>query len=159
MFSDKKFKWDSLTFANHVKIFSIQQCCWRIFYFPPQTSNLVNECIHSNESIVLADDCGDHVIVINSYDVALPGDEWTKRVYFHHTGYPGGASWTLAWELHKKDPTLVKLSLLLSNSRIYSQIISYLDYEKGRVQDFGQMPPEREPHGEAAHISRQQSAT
>ncbi|CAG9839447.1 unnamed protein product [Diabrotica balteata] len=52
-------------------------------------------------------DCGDHVIVINSADIALPGDEWKKRVYFHHTGYPGGASWTLAWELHKKDPTLV----------------------------------------------------
>ncbi|CAH1108668.1 unnamed protein product [Psylliodes chrysocephalus] len=52
-------------------------------------------------------DCGDHVIVINSSDIALPGDEWKKRVYFHHTGYPGGASWTLAWELHKKDPTLV----------------------------------------------------
>lgn len=28
-------------------------------------------------------------------------------MYFHHTGYPGGASWTLAWELHTKDPTMV----------------------------------------------------
>lgn len=52
-------------------------------------------------------DCGDHVIVINSRDIALPGDEWKKRVYFHHTGYPGGATWTLAWELHEKDPTMV----------------------------------------------------
>lgn len=40
-------------------------------------------------------------------DIALPGDEWKKRVYFHHTGYPGGASWTLAYQLHEKDPTLV----------------------------------------------------
>ncbi|XP_074034374.1 mitochondrial ribosomal protein L13 [Leptinotarsa decemlineata] len=52
-------------------------------------------------------DCGDHVIVINTADIALPGDEWKKRVYFHHTGYPGGATWTLAWELHNKDPTMV----------------------------------------------------
>lgn len=51
----------------------------------------------------LTDDCGDHVVVINTADIALPGDEWTKRVYFHHTGYPGGATWTLAWELHEKD--------------------------------------------------------
>ncbi|XP_014250877.1 39S ribosomal protein L13, mitochondrial [Cimex lectularius] len=51
--------------------------------------------------------CGDMVVVINSKDVALPGDEWRKRVYFHHTGYPGGATWTLAWELHEKDPTMV----------------------------------------------------
>lgn len=56
---------------------------------------------------IFLDDCGDHVIVINSAEIALPGDEWRKRVYFHHTGYPGGASWTLAWQLHNKDPVLV----------------------------------------------------
>ncbi|KAK5649071.1 hypothetical protein RI129_003963 [Pyrocoelia pectoralis] len=56
-------------------------------------------------------DCGDHVIVINSLDIALPGDEWKKRVYFHHTGYPGGATWTLAWDLHKKDPTLRRYTM------------------------------------------------
>lgn len=54
-----------------------------------------------------ADDCGDHVVVINTKEIALPGDEWVKRVYFHHTGYPGGASWTLAWQLHEKDPKMV----------------------------------------------------
>lgn len=52
-------------------------------------------------------DCGDHVVVINSRDIALRGDEWRKRVYFHHTTYHGGASWTLAWELHNKDPKLI----------------------------------------------------
>ena len=52
-------------------------------------------------------DCGDHVIVINSADIAMRGNEWVKRVYFHHTTYAGGATWTLAWELHKKDPTMV----------------------------------------------------
>lgn len=50
---------------------------------------------------------GDHVVVINSKDIALRGDEWRKRVYFHHTTYHGGASWTLAWELHQKEPTLI----------------------------------------------------
>ncbi|XP_046803782.1 39S ribosomal protein L13, mitochondrial-like [Lucilia cuprina] len=58
-------------------------------------------------SFPFADDCGDHVVVINTKEIALPGDEWVKRVYFHHTGYPGGASWTLAWQLHDKDPTMV----------------------------------------------------
>lgn len=47
------------------------------------------------------------MVVINSKDIALMGDEWKKKVYFHHTGYPGGASWTLAWELHEKDPAMV----------------------------------------------------
>ncbi|XP_066585319.1 large ribosomal subunit protein uL13m [Prorops nasuta] len=52
-------------------------------------------------------DCGDHVIVINSKQIALRGDEWRKRVYFHHTTYHGGASWTLAFELHNIDPTMI----------------------------------------------------
>lgn len=52
-------------------------------------------------------DCGDHVVAINTAKIALPGDEWTRRVYFHHTGYAGGASWTLAHELHEKDKTKV----------------------------------------------------
>lgn len=28
-------------------------------------------------------------------------------MYFHHTGYPRGASWTLAHDMHKKDPRLI----------------------------------------------------
>lgn len=55
----------------------------------------------------MLDDCGDHVVLINTSEIALPGNEWKKRVYFHHTGYAGGASWTLAWELHEKDPTII----------------------------------------------------
>lgn len=44
---------------------------------------------------------------MNTSKIALPGDEWVKRVYFHHTGYAGGASWTLAHDLHEKDNTKV----------------------------------------------------
>ncbi|KZC09939.1 39S ribosomal protein L13, mitochondrial [Dufourea novaeangliae] len=60
-------------------------------------------------------DCGDHVIVINSKDIALRGDEWQKRVYFHHTGYHGGATWTLAWELHNRDPTMIMRKAVYSS--------------------------------------------
>lgn len=28
---------------------------------------------------ILLDDCGDHVVCINTKHIALPGDEWTKR--------------------------------------------------------------------------------
>uniref|UniRef100_A0A8D8XXI1 39S ribosomal protein L13, mitochondrial n=2 Tax=Cacopsylla melanoneura TaxID=428564 RepID=A0A8D8XXI1_9HEMI len=55
-------------------------------------------------------DCGDNVIVFNTRHIALPGYEWKKRAYFHHTGYPKGASWTLAWQLHEINPTLVSSS-------------------------------------------------
>lgn len=52
-------------------------------------------------------DCGDHVVAINTGTVSMPGEEWSKRVYFTHTGYAGGKSWTLAYDLHKRDRTKV----------------------------------------------------
>ncbi|XP_065335942.1 large ribosomal subunit protein uL13m [Cloeon dipterum] len=51
--------------------------------------------------------CGDHVVVINCRHVALPGDEWRKRVYFHHATYPGSQTWTPAWEMHTRNPVMV----------------------------------------------------
>lgn len=35
-------------------------------------------------------DCGDNVIIINAEKVVLTGNKWTDRVYYSHTGYPGG---------------------------------------------------------------------
>jgi len=35
-------------------------------------------------------DCGDYVIVINAEKVELTGDKWNKKLYIHHSGYPGG---------------------------------------------------------------------
>lgn len=35
-------------------------------------------------------DCGDHVIVINAEKVHLTGKKLSDKVYYRHTGYPGG---------------------------------------------------------------------
>ena len=35
-------------------------------------------------------DCGDNLIIINSEKVALTGKKQTDKIYYHHTGYPGG---------------------------------------------------------------------
>ena len=35
-------------------------------------------------------DTGDHVVVINAEKVALTGKKLTDKVYYRHTGYPGG---------------------------------------------------------------------
>ena len=35
-------------------------------------------------------DCGDHVIVINADKVTFTGRKRDQKVYYHHTGYPGG---------------------------------------------------------------------
>lgn len=35
-------------------------------------------------------DTGDHVVVINCEKVKMTGRKKQQKVYFHHTGYPGG---------------------------------------------------------------------
>ncbi len=35
-------------------------------------------------------DCGDHVIVINAGKVKFTGKKMTDKIYYKHTGYPGG---------------------------------------------------------------------
>ena len=35
-------------------------------------------------------DCGDNVIIINAEKVVLTGRKRDQKIYYHHTGYPGG---------------------------------------------------------------------
>jgi len=35
-------------------------------------------------------DCGDHVVVINAEKIRLTGNKLAQKVYYRHSGYPGG---------------------------------------------------------------------
>ncbi len=35
-------------------------------------------------------DCGDNIIVINADKVVFTGNKREQKIYYHHTGYPGG---------------------------------------------------------------------
>jgi large subunit ribosomal protein L13 len=35
-------------------------------------------------------DCGDHVVVVNAEKIALTGAKRAQKVYYRHSGYPGG---------------------------------------------------------------------
>ncbi len=48
-------------------------------------------------------DSGDFVIIVNASKVALTGDKATKKVSYHHSGYPGGLSATPFGRLLEKD--------------------------------------------------------
>jgi large subunit ribosomal protein L13 len=52
-------------------------------------------------------DCGDFVIVINAANLITTGDKSTKKVYYSHSGYPGGLKETTLAEKQAKDPTFV----------------------------------------------------
>ncbi|MEK9947328.1 MAG: 50S ribosomal protein L13 [Alphaproteobacteria bacterium] len=44
-------------------------------------------------------DCGDHVIVVNAEKVRLTGRKLEKKIYYRHTGYPGGIKQRTASEV------------------------------------------------------------
>ena len=52
-------------------------------------------------------DTGDHVVVINASKIALSGRKAQDKKYFHHTLYPGGATWTSIVVLMAKHPERV----------------------------------------------------
>ena len=35
-------------------------------------------------------DCGDYVVIVNGEKIALTGDKLNKKMYYRHSGYPGG---------------------------------------------------------------------
>jgi large subunit ribosomal protein L13 len=44
-------------------------------------------------------DCGDNVVIINAGKVKLTGKKHTDKVYYRHTGYPGGIKERRAGEI------------------------------------------------------------
>jgi large subunit ribosomal protein L13 len=52
-------------------------------------------------------DTGDFVIVVNAEKVVLTGKKMKDKIYYHHTGYPGGIKEINAEKLLAKKPTEV----------------------------------------------------
>jgi large subunit ribosomal protein L13 len=50
-------------------------------------------------------DTGDFVIVVNAGKVTLTGKKMKDKIYYHHTGYPGGIKEMNAEKLLAKKPT------------------------------------------------------
>jgi large subunit ribosomal protein L13 len=49
-------------------------------------------------------DMGDHVIVINAAKIRLTGKKLDQKVYYYHTGYPGGLKETGARRMQEAKP-------------------------------------------------------
>src|SRR3989339_43507 len=49
-------------------------------------------------------DTGDFVIVVNAEKISLTGKKLTDKVYYHHSGYPGGIKAVTAGKLLKEKP-------------------------------------------------------
>jgi len=50
-------------------------------------------------------DCGDFVVVINAAKIKVTGDKMTKKIYYHHSQFPGGLKETSLSEKLEQNPT------------------------------------------------------
>lgn len=57
-------------------------------------------------------DCGDYVIIVNAEKIKLTGKKWDQKIYYNHSGYPGGLRERNAREIMDKFPTrMVELAI------------------------------------------------
>lgn len=48
-------------------------------------------------------DCGDYVIIVNADKLVVTGDKLNKKIYYHHSHYPGGLKEATLQEVLDKD--------------------------------------------------------
>ena len=98
-------------------------------------------------------DCGDNVIIINAKKVKLTGNKSKKKVYYKHTGYPGGLKEKSFEEIISgKTPELIIRKAIermmssnalskkqLSNLRIFKDENHNLEAQKPEQINFGNL--------------------
>ena len=79
-------------------------------------------------------DLGDFVVVVNASKVKLTGRRPEMKEYFHHTGYPGGATFEKLQDLIRKHPERVfehAIKGMLPHNRLGRKIFKKLKVYAG----------------------------
>ncbi len=74
-------------------------------------------------------DCGDFVIVVNANKIHVTGNKLDGKIYYRHSGYPGGLrSLTLREQLKKHPTRAVRLAVwgMLPHNRLGRRMIKKL---------------------------------
>lgn len=91
-------------------------------------------------------DCGDNLIIINSDKVHLTGKKEVNKIYYKHTGHPGGLKETtpLKMKLKNKSPDIIKLAIkrMIPNGPLGSQQLSNCKIYSGKEHKHEAQNPE-----------------
>ncbi len=89
-------------------------------------------------------DTGDFIVVVNAEKIKLTGKKLTDKVYYRHSGYPGGIKATTAEKmLEKKPEDLLRIAVkgMLPKNSLGRQMLTKLKIYKGSEhQHEAQMP-------------------
>jgi large subunit ribosomal protein L13 len=90
-------------------------------------------------------DTGDHVIVVNAAGIRMTGAKTEQKVYYRHSGYPGGLREQRYTKLLSERPTLVvekAIRGMLPKTRLGRQMISKLAVYAGPEHPHEAQKPE-----------------
>jgi large subunit ribosomal protein L13 len=90
-------------------------------------------------------DTGDFIVVVNAEKVRLTGDKLRKKVYYRHTGYPGGLKSETARDRLKNRPENVIRDAvwgMLPKNRLGRAMFKKLKVYKGAVHPHSAQKPE-----------------
>jgi len=80
-------------------------------------------------------DTGDFVVVVNAEKVKLTGKKLTGKVYYRHSGYPGGLKSASAKKIKEESPEeLIRLAVkgMLPKNKLGSRLIKKLKIYSGK---------------------------
>ena len=90
-------------------------------------------------------DTGDHVIIINAAKVVFTGNKLNAKVYYHHTGYPGGIKSISARDQLARHPERVleiAIKGMLPKSKMGRAMARKLKVYAGAEHPHGALQPE-----------------
>ncbi len=79
-------------------------------------------------------DTGDYVIIVNADKIQLTGKKLTDKMYYHHSGYPGGLKQRTAQEMLEKRPEkMIELAVkgMLPKNRLGRRMFKKLFVYRG----------------------------
>ena len=79
-------------------------------------------------------DCGDHVVIVNAAKVAITSDKAQRKLFYRHSGYPGGLkSETFAEAFSRNPAEVVRRSIkgMLPRNRLGRRMIRKLKVYPG----------------------------
>lgn len=90
-------------------------------------------------------DCGDFVVVVNAEKVRLTGAKENEKLYYRHSGYPGGVSSMPAGELRERHPDrLLRFAVegMLPKNRLGRRLAAKLKVYEGADHPHAAQQPE-----------------
>ena len=90
-------------------------------------------------------DCGDHVIIINADKARVTGSKGDQKMYYRHSGYPGGLTEYSYNRLMAKHPTramFLAVKGMLPHNRLGRKLATHVRVYAGTDHDHAAQKPE-----------------